>query len=404
MFLPKAIFCRGFQGVFRLALPFLPYRDPTIISSLERLDEIITKENIKSVLIVTDPGIEKNGLIFPLEKVLKEQKTQYTIYDKTKPNPTVTNVEDALALYHKNHCDALIAVGGGSPMDCAKAVGARVAYPEKTVRQLGGMLKVNRKLPPLIAVPTTAGTGSETTVAALITDEETRHKYALMSFPLIPRYAVLDPTLTFSLPAHLTAATGMDALTHAVEAYIGRSTTKETRRLAIDTVCLVFENLEKAYTNGNNLTARENMLRAAYQGGIVLSKSYVGYIHAIAHSLGGKYGTPHGLANAVVMPYVLKGYGESVYKKLHRLGVEAKICAEWDSPEWGAKKFIAAIQQMNARMNIPTHLDGILESDIPEMAAYAEKEANPLYPVPKLMTKTELEQFYYQIGGLYENH
>jgi len=278
-----------------------------------------------------------------------------------------------------------------------------VAYPKKSIRQLGGMLKVNRKLPPLIAIPTTAGTGSETTVAALITDGNTHHKYALMSFPLIPRYAVLDAKLTYSLPPHLTATTGMDALTHAVEAYIGRSTSRETRRLACEAVKLVFENIEKAYTDGTDHTARENMLTAAYKAGIAFTKSYVGYVHAIAHSLGGRYGTPHGLANAVILPYVLPAYGSCIHKKLHRLGIVAGVCSESDTPERGAKKFIAAIKRLNSRMGIPTTITGILESDISEMAAYAEKEANPLYPVPKLMTKKELEQFYYLIGGLYEN-
>lgn len=211
-------------------------------------------------------------------------------------------------------------------MDCAKAVGARAAYPKKTISKMKGMLKVLLPLPTLIAIPTTAGTGSETSLAAIITDSEEHHKYALMSFPLIPHYAVLDPELTYSLPKGLTATTGMDALTHAVEAYIGRSTTKETRRLSLDAVKLVFENIEAAYQDGKNHAARKNMLHAAYKAGVAFSKSYVGYIHAVAHSVGGQYGTPHGLANAVIMPYVLEAYGKTVYKKLHKLGIAAGIC------------------------------------------------------------------------------
>lgn len=325
------------------------------------------------------------------------------IYDKTQPNPTVDNVEEALKLYHKNGCDTLIGIGGGSAMDCAKAAGARVAYPKKSVGKMGGILRVLRKLPTLIAIPTTAGTGSETTLAAVITDSKTHHKYALMSFPLIPHYAVLDAKLTYSLPPHLTSTTGMDALTHAVEAYIGRSTTRETRRLALEATKLVFDNVEKAYTDGQSHSARENMLHAAYKAGIAFSKSYVGYIHAVAHSLGGKYGTPHGLANAVILPYVLESYGKCVYKKLHRLGVAAGVSAESDSHEMGAKKFIAAIKELNAKMNIPETLTGIKREDIAEMARHAEREANPLYPVPKLMTRKELESFYYQIADWSDN-
>ncbi len=398
MNIASKLFCRAFQIAFRAALPILPYREPKIVPSCSELGDVLGKEKSTSVLVVTDAGIVKNGLTNSIENVLKENKIRYTVYDKTQPNPTVDNVEEALALYHKNNCDALIAIGGGSAMDCAKAVGARVAYPKKFVGKMGGILRVLRRLPTLIAIPTTAGTGSETTLAAVITDDKTHHKYALMSFPLIPHYAVLDATLTYTLPPHMTSTTGMDALTHAVEAYIGRSTSKETRRLALEATKLVFENVEKAYVNGNDHKARENMLHAAYKAGVAFSKSYVGYIHAVAHSLGGKYGTPHGLANAVIMPYVLESYGKYVYKKLHRLGVAAGVCSENDSHDVGAKKFIEAIKVLNEKMNIPNKITGIKQEDISKMARHAEKEANPLYPVPKLMTRKELEGFYYQIA------
>lgn len=392
------IYCRVFQTAFRMALPVLPYREPEIIRSCAEIGKVAKKEKIRSVLIVTDKGIVKNGLVDPVVAALQTSGISYYIYADTQPNPTVQNVEDALQAYKANHCDVLIAIGGGSSMDCAKAVGARVVYPKRTVNQLGGKLKVWRKLPTLIAIPTTAGTGSETTLAAMITDSKTHHKYAIMSFPLIPKYAVLDASLTYSLPPHLTSTTGVDALTHAVEAYIGRSTSKETRRLSLEATKLVFENVEEAYKDGNNHTARENMLHAAYKAGIAFSKSYVGYIHAVAHSLGGKYGTPHGLANAVVMPYVLESYGKSVYKKLHRLGIAAGVATEEDAPMTGAIKFINAVKALNASMNIPEKLSGIQKGDIPSLAKHAAKEANPLYPVPKLMTKKELEQFYYQVA------
>ncbi len=398
MFFAKAVFCRVFQTAFRIALPVLPYREPEIIASCEKIADVLKNEKSRSVLIVTDNGIVSNGLLKPIETSLQASDISYVIYSDTNPNPTVQNVEDALCIYKRNDCSALIAIGGGSAIDCAKALGARVAYPKRTLRQLGGKLKVWRRLPTLIAVPTTAGTGSEVTVAALVTDPDTHRKYALMSFPLIPRYAVLDAKLTYSLPAHLTATTGMDALTHAVEAYIGRSTSKETRSLALEAVKLIFDNIEKAYTNGNNHTARENMLHAAYKAGIAFSKSYVGYIHAIAHSLGGRYGTPHGLANAVITPYLLEAYGASVHKKLHRLGIAAGVCTESDSHEVGAKKFIEAIKALNARMNIPNKISGIQKADITSLAKHAEKEANPLYPVPKLMSVKELERFYHEIA------
>lgn len=402
MFFLKTAFCRTFQTAFRCALPLLPYREPELLHSCSALGTVFKKEQIQSVLIVTDQGIVRNGLIEPLKKILRHHRVQYTIYDKTQPNPTVQNVEEALQLYLQNNCDSLIAIGGGSSMDCAKALGARVAYPKKNLGQLKGILRVLRKLPALIAIPTTAGTGSEVTLAAIVTDTKKQHKYALMSFPLIPHYAVLDPALTYSLPPHLTATTGMDALTHAVEAYIGRSSTKETRQLALEATRLIFENIETAYADGQNHTARGNMLLAAYKAGIAFSKSYVGYTHAIAHSLGGRYGTAHGLANAVIMPYILDAYGKSAYKKLHTLGISAGVSSENDSHQQGAEKFIQAIRDLNAKMGIPDKIQGIRKEDISAMARHAEKEANPLYPVPKLMTQKELEHFYHIIGDIPE--
>ena len=398
MFFLKSAFCRTFQTAFRIALPFLPYREPEIIKSCSELEYVFRKEKIKSPLIVTDSGITRNSLTKPLEDILKKCGIAYIIYDKTQPNPTVHNVEEALKIYLQNNCDSLIAIGGGSSMDCAKALGARLVYPKRSLGQLKGILRVMRTLPPLIAIPTTAGTGSEVTLAAIITDSEKQHKYALMSFPLIPRYAVLDAALTYSLPPHLTATTGIDALTHATEAYIGRSTTKETRRLALEAAKLIFENIENAYNDGHNRIARENMLFAAYKAGIAFSKSYVGYIHAVAHSLGGTYGTPHGLANAVIIPYVLEAYGKSAYKKLHEIGIAVGVSDKNDSHEIGAKKFIKAVRNLNKRIGIPDKLTGIKKSDIPQMARNAEAEANPLYPVPKLMTRKELEKFYYIIA------
>lgn len=190
-------------------------------------------------------------------------------------------------------------------------------------------------------------------------------EYTMNNFTFIPHYAVHDPKVTYTLPPHLTAATGMDALTHAVEAYIGRSTTGETRALAKETVKLVLENLENAYRDGNDHGARNNMLLAAYAAGVAFSKSYVGYIHAVAHSLGGQYSIPHGLANSVLMPYVLESYGKCVHKKLHELASVAGVATEEDTHMAGSTKFIYAIRQLNAAMGIPEKLSGIRKEDIP---------------------------------------
>lgn len=398
MFFLKKAYCRIFQLGFRAALPFLPYREPAIIGSCAELGPVLAGKQTKQVLVVTDEGIVQNGLTAPLIESLDKAGIGHAVYSKVQPNPTVDQVEEALALYLGNECDAVIAIGGGSSMDCAKAVAARVAYPRKSLAQMKGVLRVLRRTPTIVAIPTTAGTGSEVTLAAVITDAREHHKYAIMSFPLIPDYAVLDAQLTYSLPAHLTSTTGMDALTHAVEAYIGRSTTKQTRQLALEATSLVFANIERAWANGADHEARENMLHAAYKAGIAFSMSYVGYIHAIAHSLGGQYGTPHGLANAVVMPYVLEAYGTSAHKKLHELGVAAKVCRAEDSHAEGAARFIEAIRRLNDNMNIPRKLSGIEPADIEHLSHIAEREANPLYPVPKIMTAEELAKLYEQVA------
>lgn len=393
----EKLYCRAFQTGFRIAIPILPYRDPKVLASEQEIAEVLLQKGIASVLIVTDKSLHGLGLLEPLKVALETVKVRYAVYDKTVANPTVANVEEARELYLGNECKAIIGFGGGSPMDCAKAVGARVAKPKQTIAKMKGILKIHKRLPLFIAVPTTAGTGSETTLAAVITDGETRHKFPINDFSLIPQYAALMPEVTKGLPPFITATTGMDALTHAVEAYIGRSTTKETRKYALEATRLIFENIEKVYTNGIDMEARKNMLHASFLAGKAFSKSYVGYCHAVAHSLGGKYNTPHGLANAVLLPYILEAYGTTVYGKLKQLAVAAGLVKEDAEEEDAAKLFIGKIRALNGAMGIPAKLSGICKADIPELAAHAAKEGNPLYPVPKLMNALELERFYYDV-------
>ena len=390
----KKLYCRTFQTGLKIALPFLPYRKPEVIGSVKTIPDILKKRKCSHALIITDTGIRNLGLTKRLENVLTKDGIPFCIYDKTVANPTTANVAEALEMYLSNGCDAIIGFGGGSSMDCAKAVGARIAKPKQSLAKMKGILKIHKKLPLLIAIPTTAGTGSETTLAAVITDAETRHKYAINDFPLIPRYAVLDPKVTLSLPPFITATTGMDALTHAVEAYIGKSTTYGTRKDALLAVKLIFENIDKAYTNGSDIDARRNMLHASLYAGCEFNKSYVGYIHAVAHSLGGEYNVPHGLANAILLPFVLEAYGPCIHKKLHHLAVAAGISAKDTPYDAAAGEFIEAIKAMKKRFDIGDTVKEIQEADIPKLSHYADKEANPLYPVPVLMDAEELEQFY----------
>ncbi len=393
----KKIYCRAFQICFRAAIPLLPYTEPKILEGMDKIPKVLEKFDYHKVLIVTDKGITKVGLGKQLTDILDKEDISYEYFDETVANPTIANVEAARALYLEGKCEAIVALGGGSSMDCAKAAGARVVKPNQPISKMKGILKVHKKIPLLLAIPTTAGTGSETTLAAVITDEENHYKYPINDFPLIPKYAVLDYKVTTSLPKHLTATTGMDALTHAVEAYIGRSTTRYTRKKAIRAVKLIGRNLKKVYDNGEDAKARMNMLKAAYCAGVAFTQSYVGYVHGVAHSLGGQYGVPHGLANAVILPYVLEMYGESCYKKLAKLAVKANVIEEKSTTEETAKAFIRWIKDMNQSMDIPDYIEEINEEDIPAMAKHADKESNPLYPVPKLMNAKELEEVYRKV-------
>lgn len=295
----KKIYCRIFQKAFHLVIPILPYRQPKKVEHLADIPSILKEKGVDRILIVTDQGIRSHGLLEPLEKALRENHIFYEIYDKTVANPTTDNVEEARELYLSKECQALIGFGGGSSMDCAKGAGARIARPKKSLGQMAGILKVMKKLPLFIAVPTTAGTGSETTLAAVITDAKTRHKYAINDFPLIPDYAVLDPQITVSLPP-----------------------------------------------------------------------------------------------NAVLLPYVLEAYGENIDAKLHCLAMAAGIADRETPAKQAAADFIQAVKDMKKRFGIGDKIKEIRREDIPKLARYADREANPLYPVPVLMDAKELELFY----------
>ena len=396
----KETYYRIYQKGYMVAESFLNWDEPELLKgsgAVKELPALVKSKGISSVLVVTDKGLMGLNLLNGLFENLEKQNIKYVVYDGVQPNPSIENIEEARRLYLKNGCEGIIAFGGGSPMDCAKAAGARVNNPNMTVTQMRGQLKIRHKLPPFFAVPTTAGTGSETTLAAVVTNMQTHEKYAINDPKLRPKYAVLDPELTTGLPQKITSTTGMDALTHAVEAYIGHSGTKSTDDYAEKATKLIFENIETAYNDGKNIEARENMLVASFYAGMAFTRAYVGYVHAIAHNLGGLYGTPHGLANAVILPHVLEYYGETAYAKLAKLADFAGIGG--DSDEEKAKSFIEAIKTLNKNMNIPEHFDFIKDEDIPTLVERALKEGNPLYPVPKIMDEKDCEAVIKEIRG-----
>ena len=295
-----------------------------------------------------------------------------------------------MALYRKENCEAIVAVGGGSVIDCAKALGARIARPEKTIAQMAGLLKVLKRIPDIYAVPTTAGTGSEATAGAVITNASDHYKFTVLDLCLVPRYAILDPELTCGLPPAITSVTGMDALTHAVEAYTNRFCSPKAKRHAFEAVRLVYENLLVAYENGSDIKARENMLLASYYAGMAINSNFIGYVHAIAHGIGGLYGVTHGKANAIIMPYVLETFGTSAQPKLARLAELVGLSGKTEEEK--AKAFIASIRELNAKMNIPDKVEELKEEDFGTLVNRAVKEGNPTYPVPVIWDKKEFEE------------
>ena len=395
----QKLWYRTYQKTIYAVSPFLNWRQPQLLKfdrGIADLPKFIKDKGYDSVLLVTDPMLMQLKMPQPIIDNCGEVGLHCALFSEVCPNPTIDIVEQALQMYKGEKCQCIIALGGGSSMDCAKAVGARVARPNKSIPQMKGILKVGKKLPMLVAIPTTAGTGSETTLAAVITNSQTHEKYAINDHALIPEYALLDPTLTTGLPKKITSTTGMDALTHAVEAYIGKGNTKGTKDMAEKAVKLIFDNLVTAYNDGGNLQARENMLVGAYYAGAAFTRAYVGYVHAMAHTMGGFYHTPHGLANSVILPHVLDWFGSSIYKKLAKLADIVGI--DGDSDEVKAKKFIQAIKDMNKAMDIPEKIEGVVEEkDLPTMVDRAYSEAHPLYPVPKFMSKKDLEDMFRQV-------
>lgn len=394
-------YCRTWQAGAAVVMDLLPWRTPKVLSgpgAIRKLPDSVTGREFKKVLIVTGPKIQKRGLLESLLEVMKEKKLQYAIFDNISQNPTDQEVEQGTALYKKEQCDCMIAFGGGSVMDCAKAIGARIARQKKSVKQLQGQFRVLRPIPVIFAVPTTAGSGSEATIAAVVTEEKTHHKASINDLHLMPRYVVLDPELTVGLPAQTTALTGMDALCHAVEAYTNdRYNTDFERKMCRTAVRLIHDNLYIAYTDGSNLEARSNMQEAAFNAGRAFTRGGVGYVHAIAHTLSGLYGTPHGLAVAILLPHVLRAYGKKAQDKLANL---CDICGiEVDSPdgmipaEVRAEAFLKWMEELKRKLDIPEYPDMIRREDVDQIVRWAQKEANPLYPVPEIWDKREMKEF-----------
>lgn len=380
----RKLFAHIFQLCFKLGMALLPWTTPETLEGAGCIKELparIKKDGYRNILVVTGPHLFASGALQGLFDALESEKLSYTVYSDLAANPTDIHVENGVSLYRKCGCDCIIAFGGGSPMDCAKAIGARIARPHKSVSQLQGTFKVLHKLPMLYAVPTTAGTGSETTLAAVITDSGTHRKAAIQDISLMPRFAVLDPELTVGLPPDVTAMTGMDALCHAVEAYTNHTyNSKLEDKLAEDAVSLIYRNLYKAYTDGSDLNARQNMQKASFYAGRAFTRGCVGYVHAIGHTLGGLYGLPHGLAMAINLPKIMRLYGSAAHERLASLAEVCGMSGKSDAEK--AENFISWIEELNEKMEIPKYIEPIPVADEKRIIGWAMKEANPIYPTP----------------------
>jgi alcohol dehydrogenase len=366
----------------------LPIPQPLLLvgaGASRRLGEALCGFGYRKILIVTDPLVARMGLPKALTAALAKGGAAHVVFDEITADAPIPLIEKGIAFFTRQRCDAIVAFGGGSPMDAAKTIALSVAN-RKPPRQLVGYFRGLRAPIPLYAVPTTAGTGSEVTVAAVVSDPETNRKLVIADTRLVPAMAALDPLLMIGLPRPVTAATGMDALTHAVEAFVGHWSTAQSDRMALAAVGMIYENLRVAYRNGRNLAAREQMALAATYAGLAFTRANVGYVHAIAHQLGGRYHTPHGLANAIMLPHVLEFLSPAITRKLATLAVRAKAGREGERPTVLAKKFLASVKALSRDIGIPRELDALTEEDIPELARAACWEADTSYPVPRYMS------------------
>ena len=390
----EILWCRGFQAVLKIGNYFMGYRTPVTLEGPGKSREVgalLKERGLDRILVVTGESMFRRGAAAPLLEGLEAAGLIYTVQTFVHPDPTDLDVEEGYRTYRENGCRAIVALGGGSRIDCAKAIAAKAVHPKKTAVQLQGLLKVHRPIPTFVAIPTTAGAGSETTVAAVITDSATHRKASINDPFLIPKFAVLDPELTVGLPPRTTAATGMDALAHAVEAYTNQTyNTKLENELAKETVALIHGNLRRACENGADLEARQAMQRGAFCAGRAFTRGCVGYVHAVGHTLGGLYGVAHGEAMAVLLPHVMRQYGAAVHKRLAEL---AEVCGiGGGTAAEKAENFIRWMEETNAALGLPNGFPQIREEDVPTMIAWARKEANPLYPVPVVWGEEEFRK------------
>ena len=386
----NTLYCRTLQFVLRSASKFIYIPKPIVLKNIFDIKKVLKENSLNHPLIISSKTVSKFDCFISLKNDLNENSIKTIVFNQVKPDPTVLLVNTLVKYYKDNNCDSIIAYGGGSVIDSAKAMGS-VISSNKSINKIKGLLKIHKKLPLLIAIPTTAGTGSEATMAAVIINEKNDDKFALTSPYLVPKYTVLDNNNLIYLPQSIIANTGIDALSHALEAYLSRFDDKLSNEYALKAIKLIHDNLYDFYNDSSNSFARTNMQEASYLAGLAFTRVFVGYVHPLAHAVGGKYQLPHGYCIAIFMPYVLRAYGKKIYKKMEvvsdLLGFDKNL-----SKYEKTIKVINWIEEMNSNVKIPKTFDGLIKkSDVESLVKHSIKEAHPFYPVPKILTKSDLK-------------
>ncbi len=370
----------------------LPRKAPVVFkgpNSALVLCEQVAVLGFSKVIIVTDDFLGSSGILDGIKNALIEQGVEYVVYDGVLPDPTFDKVQEGQQLLATEGCQAVLAVGGGSVLDAGKMVAMLHTNPGD-LKSFDGIQKCKNPGVPLFAIPTTAGTGSEITLAAIISDPISHDKVVVVDSKMIPGYIALDPEIMKGLPPGITAATGMDALTHAVESYLTTSSTESTEISAKAAIRLIFKHLVRAYQDGSDLEARDAMALAAFYAGSAFTTTSLGYVHAIAHQFGRVCATPHGNANAMVLPEVLTAYGDCVHQRLADLALLVGIGSDNDTTADLATSFIQAIREMRDEMEMPLKPKGLKQEDVPTIVNEAVSEAGNLYPVLRYMSKAEI--------------
>ncbi|WP_370299597.1 iron-containing alcohol dehydrogenase [Abyssibacter sp.] len=395
LFSLQVLFYRFYMFLLKTSIRVLPFREPRLFTGADSalaLCDALSTDGTRRLMIVTDAVLVKIGLVEPLRQRLEAAGITVTVFDGVEPDPSVALIEQGLQQLKRDQADAILAIGGGSSIDAAKVIAAR-ATNNKAIRKMEGLFRVFRRPLPLHVIPTTAGTGSEVTIAAVVSDPERQKKMSIIDLKLAPVTACLDGKLMAGLPPGVTAATGMDALTHAVEAYISRNAMKRTDVYAVEATRLIMEHLPQVMDNGNNIESRQQMALASYKAGIAFTQAGVGYVHAISHNFGARYHTPHGLGNAIVLPHVLEFSKTACADRLADLARVSGLDSAGASDMELAERFIHRIREMNAQFGIPTGLEALEDKDIPAIAKAAMAEAHLTYAVPRYMDRPTCEAF-----------